>query len=103
MNVESKEKLVRKDGSYSALAYIQSADKQKEVSVKFNISEEYFRFKVFKEDFNSRDIENWWGNDKITSLLANHENRLFDYKRWVCNVLVGGVQLTANGGTEITS
>lgn len=96
MKVVDKEKLIRKNGAHSALVYLQSDDNQKETSILFNIQDEYFRFNVFhKENYSQNDIDNWWSDSEVEKLLEQNKDRIFEYKKWGCDLSEGGQRLIA--------
>lgn len=97
MKIVEKENLIRENGSYFALVHLKSENEIKESSVLFEISEEFFRFSIFKnENFAQSDIDSWWSDSEIEKLLGQWKNRIFEYPKWNCDVKQGGVNMTEN-------
>lgn len=97
MKILDKENLIRKNGSYSALVHLKSNNGSKESSILFEISEEFFRFKVFgRENFTQNEIDSWWSDSEIEKLLEQNKERIFEYQKWKCDVRQSGVNMIAS-------
>lgn len=96
MKILDKENLIRKNGSYSASVHLKSDDGSKESSILLEISEEFFRFKVFsRENFTQNEIDSWWSNLEIEKLLEQNKDRIFEYRKWKCDVRQSGINMIA--------